>query len=253
MPRLPPFWRRRDGARSLECRYIKKAARSYVVPRILIEAAIDSVAAAKRAVQEGAHRLEVCADLAVGGLTPSRELLTACLALGVPCVAMARPRAGDFVYDTAELARLMDMVKSLRDAGAHGIVFGVLARDHTINADTVRAIVELCGGKESVVHRAFDETPHAIAALETLIACGVTRVLTAGHAATAAEGAATLATLVAHSVQRVQILPGGAVRATNVATLVQRTGVTQVHARAIEPGVIAQIKAALDAATSLGA
>ena len=59
--------------------------------------------------------------------------------------------------------------------------------------------------------------------------------------------------LVAHSADRVQILPGGGVRATNVVALIQRTGVTQVHARATEAGVIARIKAAIDAAASLGA
>jgi copper homeostasis protein len=218
------------------------------MPPILIEAAIDSIEAAERAVREGAHRLEVCADLDVGGLTPSAELLTACRTLGVPCMAMARPRAGDFVYDAADLDRLNSMVKAMCDAGAEGVVFGVLTPDRTIHADAVHALVAECAGKESVFHRAFDDAPDALQALDTLIACGVTRVLTAGHAATAAQGAATLAALVAHSAQRVQVLPGGAVRAANVAALVQRTGVTQVHARATAPRVIAEIRMALDAA-----
>lgn len=216
------------------------------MPDILIEAAIDSLEGAERAVQEGARRLEVCADLYAGGLTPSPALLKACRALGVPCIAMARPRAGDFIYDHADLAHLQASVKAMCDAGADGVVFGVLTTDRMINAVVVRALVEVCANRESVIHRAFDQTRDAIGALDTLIACGVTRVLTSGHAATAIDGAATLAKLVAHSAQRVQILPGGGVRATNVAALVQRTGVLQVHARATEPGVIAGIRAALD-------
>lgn len=216
---------------------------------ILIEAAIDSLEGAERAVQEGAQRLEVCADLYVGGLTPSPALLTACRALGVPCIAMARPRAGDFVYDHADLAHLLASVKAMFDAGADGVVFGVLTSDRTINADAVRNLVAVCANRESVLHRAFDQTRDAIGALDTLIACGVTRVLTSGHAARAVDGAATLAHLVAHSADRVQILPGGGVRAANVVALIQRAGVTQVHARATEPGVIARIKAAIDGAS----
>ena len=222
------------------------------MPDILIEAAIDSLEGAERAVQEGAQRLEVCADLYVGGLTPSAALLTACRALGVPCIAMARPRAGDFVYDHADLAHLLASVKAMFDAGADGVVFGVLTSDRTINADAVRDLVAVCGNRESVLHRAFDQTRDAMAALDTLIACGVTRVLTSGHAATAIDGAATLANLVTRSADRVQILPGGGVRATNVAALIERTGVTQVHARATAPGVIAAIKTALES-SSLGA
>lgn len=216
------------------------------MPDILIEAAIDSIEGAARAVQEGAQRLEVCAELYVGGLTPSAGLLTACRALGVPCMAIARPRAGDFIYNDADRARLHEMVMAMCDAGADGVVFGVLTADYTINADVLHDLVAVCANRETVIHRAFDQTRDAIGALDTLIACGVTRVLTSGHAATAIDGAATLAKLVAHSAERVQILPGGGVRARNVAALVQRTGVLQVHARATEPGVIAGIRAALD-------
>lgn len=204
-------------------------------------------------MREGAHRLEVCADLYVGGLTPSPALLTACRTLGVPCVAMARPRAGDFIYDDADLAHLQASVETMCDAGADGVVFGVLTADRTINADAVSDLVAVCASRASVLHRAFDQTRDALEALDTLISCGVTRVLTSGHAATAAQGAPTIAKLLVHSADRVQILPGGGVRATNVAALVQRTGVTQVHARATEPGVIAGIKAAIDASPSLGA
>lgn len=214
---------------------------------ILIEAAIDSVADAERAVHEGARRLEVCGDLGVGGVTPSAELLRACLTLGVPCVAMARIRGGNFHYDAAEFAAICDDAERVLDIGAHGVVFGSLRTDARIDRHHVGAIVALAGYSETVFHRAFDETPDAGEALLTLIGCGVTRVLTSGHAATAPQGAAEIATLVAKSEGKIAILPGGKVRGSNVRALVDETGVTQVHARASEPGVIAMIRSALSA------
>lgn len=212
---------------------------------ILVEAAIDSAADAERAVHEGAQRLEVCGDLSVGGVTPSRELLRDCLALGVPCVAMARPRGGNFTYDAAEFAAITEDAERVLEQGAHGVVFGSLRPDGRIDKHHVGAIVALAGFSETVFHRAFDDTPDAHDALSTLIGCGVTRILTSGHAATAPEGISEIAELVAKSQGRVAILPGGKVRGSNVRALVDQTGVTQVHARASEAGVIALIVAAV--------
>ena len=208
---------------------------------VVVEAAIDSIVGAERAVAEGADRLEVCSDLAVGGLTPSAEILRGCLALGVPCVAMARPRAGDFIYDRGELQALIEHASAMREVGAHGIVFGALSRDQTVDEETVADIVRLCTGVDTIFHRAFDTTRDAHEALNSLIAHGVTRVLTSGHADTAADGVDALAALVEDSAGRIEVLPGGGIRAHNVAEIVRRTGAMQVHCRGTEPGIVAAI------------
>jgi copper homeostasis protein len=212
---------------------------------VLIESAIDSVADAERSVREGAHRLEVCGDLGVGGITPSRELLAGCLALGVPCIAMARPTGGSFVYDDLELQQTFADASEMLSAGAHGVVFGCLRPGNLLDEQAIAGFVRLTENAESVFHRAFDDTPDAIAALDILIASGATRVLTAGHAPTAADGAAELAMLIAHAAGRITVLPGGGIRGANVRALVERTGATEVHARGSAPGVIAAIRAAL--------
>jgi copper homeostasis protein len=212
---------------------------------ILVEAAIDSFAAAERAVSDGADRIEVCANLGVGGLTPSKGLLRQCLTLGVPCLAMVRPRAGDFFYASSDIVQIGAATSEMCDAGAHGVVFGLLLRGGTVDTGATRALVELCDSKDTVFHRAFDATPDPVVALDALIACGVTRVLTSGQATSAVEGAETLATLRTHAAGRIEIMAGGGVRSPNVVELVQRSGVKQVHARATEPGVVAAIRAAL--------
>ena len=213
--------------------------------RILVEAAIDSVESAERAVREGAGRLEVCADLSVGGLTPSRDRVDACLTLVVPCVAMARERAGDFVYSPTELRAIDAAARALCDTDVAGIVFGALSGDGLVDAAFARSIVQICAGKDVVFHRAFDRTPDPFRALDSLIDCRVTRVLTSGHAASAFAGVSELTELVARSAGRIQILPGGGVRANNALTIVEQSGVREVHARGTEPGVIAAIVTAL--------
>ncbi len=214
---------------------------------IHVEAAIDSVADAERAVREGATRLEVCGNLGAGGLTPSADLLEGCLALGVPCIAMVRPRDGNFLYDDTEFAQMCGDAKRLLAAGAHGIVFGSLRDDGSINSHHVAALISIAGNTDTVFHRAFDHTPSATAAFDTLLACGVRRILTSGHAPTATEGVVEIAALVRHSRGRIGILPGGTVRGSNVRELVSLTGVAEVHARASAPGVIAAICSALRA------
>jgi len=212
---------------------------------IVVEAAVDSIASAEQAAAEGADRLEVCANLGVGGLTPSTALLKHCLTLGLPCLAMVRPRAGDFFYGPTEIAELHSTANEMCAVGAAGVVFGILLRDGTVDMHAVRGLIKVCGSKETVFHRAFDATPNAIQALNTLITSRVTRLLTSGQATSAVEGTALLTSLIRHAKGRIQIMAGGGVRAPNVVELVQNSGVTQVHARATEPGVVSAIKAAL--------
>lgn len=203
---------------------------------VLVEAAIDSIEQARVAVADGVDRLEVCSNLDVGGLTPAPALLDQCLALGVPCAAMARPRAGNFVYDDAERARLMEDVAMLLSHGADAIVFGALTSDGEVDAEVVRKVVGLCGKVPVVFHRAFDEGEDQFRALETLVACRVTRVLTSGGSATAVEGAARISELVVRARGRITVLAGGKVRADNAALLVERTGVKELHYRELRRG-----------------
>jgi copper homeostasis protein len=160
---------------------------------------------------------------------------------------MARPRNGSYEYTAAELNLLADEVQRLRDAGAHGVVFGVVTGTRTIDENATRRLVDVCAGADAVFHRVFDETPDPTVALDTLIHCGITRLLTSGHAPSAIEGVATLARLQRHAAGRIAILPGGSVRAGNVREIVRRAAVTQVHARGSQPGVIAALRQALDA------
>ena len=201
---------------------------------MLVESCVDSLDAALASEAGGAARLELCANLDVGGTTPDPTLVAAVVAaVRIPVVAMVRPRGGDFVYDTDALSVMVRDIGRLRAAGAHGIVTGVLTTGGTINTALMHVLVRMAGPLPVTCHRAFDEVHDLDAALDTLIGLGVTRVLTSGGAATATEGTDALARLVQRSAGRVAILAGGTVRASNVRALVDATGVAEVHARVI--------------------
>jgi copper homeostasis protein len=197
---------------------------------VLIEAAVESLAAAQAAYAGGADRLELNSALKLDGLTPSLAMLTTVKeAVPLPVIAMLRPRAGNFIYDDAELLRMQKDAEALMYHGAHGLAFGFLTADGAIDQRRTRELVQQVHPKMSVFHRAFDLTADPFAALETLIDLGVTRILTSGQQPSAFGGAELIRSLIERSAGRIEILPGAGILPENAAILIARTGATQIH------------------------
>lgn len=199
--------------------------------RMLLEVIATSADDCATAEAAGADRIELCAGLALGGLTPSAALVQrARAATQLPLMMMLRPREGGFCYSKAEFAQMALDLKFGLAAGVDGFVFGCLTPDGAVDAQRTSHLVKLAAGRHVVFHRAFDVTPAPFAALESLIDLDVTRVLTSGQAPNAHAGAELIRQLVAQASNRIQILPGSGITPVNVAELVRRTGVQQVHA-----------------------
>ncbi len=197
---------------------------------ILIESAVESVACAIAAVGAGAGRLELCADLARGGVSPSAGLIRAVRsAVDVPVMVLVRPRPGDFVYSTAELDVMRHDIREAYRAGANGVVLGVLTPAGLIDESAMRLLVAVAGALDVVMHRAVDHTPDLMESCRMLVALGIRRVLTSGGAPSALAGAAMIAELVTALGDRLAIIPGGEVRAVHVAELLRRTGAREIH------------------------
>lgn len=197
---------------------------------ILIEAAVESLDAALAAAQGGAHRLELCTGLVHGGTTPDVKLLRACRSqLLIPLFVLIRPRPGDFVYTDAEHRAMLEQIQRAKAAGARGIVSGELTNRGQPHEQRTRALIDATRPLPFTFHRAFDECADQGTALESLIRLRVSRVLTSGGAKTAPEGADKIRELVAQADGRIEILPGGGIDASNVASLVRTTGVREVH------------------------
>lgn len=199
---------------------------------VLVEAAVESLDESLAAERAGAGRLELCANLAVGGTTPDASLIERVkAAVSIPIAVMIRPRGGSFIYDDAELDTMHRDIDMATRSGVDAVVVGVLTRDRTVHAERLRAFVERASETPVIFHRAFDATRDLDASLDALMDAGVVRVLTSGGAPTALEGASTLARLQARGEGRIEILAGGKIRGENAAEVVRRSGVRQVHAR----------------------
>ena len=212
---------------------------------MLIEAYVSSADEALAAELAGAGRIELC-GVGDGGLTASPALIAATRRVcSVPVHAMVRPREGGFVYSASEFAVMRQAAVAAREAGAQGVVFGMLRADGSLDVERMAELVALARPLRVGCHRAFEETPDPEAALGDLLELGVDVLLTAGHAATALEGVETLRRLVAQAGDRLKVMPGGSLRAANVVEIVRRTGARAVHARGGDSRVIAEIAAAL--------
>lgn len=202
------------------------------MPRVLLEACVETLPHALAAEAGGAGRIELCAALDTGGLTPPEALVAECVArLSIPVFVMIRARPGGFALRPGEVAALAERVRVLGGAGAAGFVLGAVTESREVDSGSVSALVQAAGTAPVTFHRAFDVLRNPAAALELLISLGVARVLSAGGTGTALDGAGRLAALVRQAAGRCTVVAGGGVRAQNAADLVARTGVTEIHSR----------------------
>ena len=202
-----------------------------------LEVCVDSTASAIAAKKGGADRLELCADLVVGGTTPSLALVRQVkVETGLPVRALLRPRFGDFCYDSYELAQMEESAAELVTAGADGIVTGVLKPDGSLDVDALRTIYAAAHAAEKAgrpvaltLHRAFDVCRDPFAALEDACALGLSTILTSGQAANAPAGSALLRQLVEAANGRIEILVGAGVSPANIPALAAETGAKSFH------------------------
>jgi len=200
--------------------------------RITLEVAVETVADAEVAAASGADRLELCATLDAGGLTPTPDTFRAVrAAVSLPVIVMIRPRPGDFLYSPEELSQMRDTVERFVGLGADGVVFGPLTWDGRIDTDALAELCRAAGSRETVFHRAFDHVKEPDEALDALAELGITRLLTSGPHPTAADGIDFLKGLHERAAGRIGVMPGGGVKPASARAILDGTGCTQLHGR----------------------
>lgn len=205
--------------------------------RRLLEVCVEDPRGIAAAVAGGADRIELCAALDVGGLTPPASLVRAAALAPVPVHLLARPRAGGFVYDAAERALVADDIRTAAEAGLAGVVIGASTADGALDAATLAAWIALArdlgaarGRPLSLtLHRAFDLTPDLPAALEIAVALGFDRILTSGGMPRATDALAMLARLVERAGDEIIVLAGSGVSPATLPAILT-SGVREVHA-----------------------
>ncbi|KAI0800555.1 copper homeostasis CutC domain-containing protein [Fomes fomentarius] len=210
--------------------------------RVLIEVCIDSVESAIAAHRGGADRLELCGNLGLGGgTTPSMGLFKEvhAAAPGTPIMVMIRPRTGDFLYSDAEIRVMLADIRAFKDAGADGVVFGVLETDGKVDVERTRLLAEEAAPLQVCFHRAFDMSSQDVlsAHLDISSIPQITRILTSGQSPTAPSTQAlpklrTLIRIASRMPAAARILVGSGVNARTVGPLLGELlpcGLREVH------------------------
>ena len=197
---------------------------------MILEICVDDVAGLEAAVRGGADRIELCAALSGGGVTPSAGFMQRAASCGLPVSVMIRPRAGDFVFTRDEADVMKRDIDAARAAGLSGLVLGASLGDGSLDIALLEELRRHADGLDMTLHRAFDVVPDMDEALEAAIALGFPRILTSGGARSALEGIEALAHLSGRAAGRIVIMPGAGVRPQSVQALLDRFPITEIHA-----------------------
>lgn len=196
---------------------------------MVIEIVAYSLESCLAAQKGGANRIELCGSPFEGGTTPSAGLIQSVKqSVSIPVHVMIRPRGGDFCYTPTEIQVMKSDIAFAKQLGADGLVLGVLNPDGTVNENLLQELVTLAEPLPITFHRAFDMTPDAFKALEVLIFCKISCVLTSGQQNKAFEGKDLIEDLVKKAQKRIKIMAGSGVNADNARQLMT-TGIDALH------------------------
>ena len=198
-----------------------------------LEVCAGSVASVKAAAEGGAGRVELCAALDEGGVTPSYGTMKRAREVkGININVLIRPRGGDFVYTEDEIRVMEEDIIIARELGMDGVVIGALLPDGKIDINTCHRLIACAGDMNVTFHRAFDMCCDPSSALEDIISMGCDTLLTSGQAGSAFEGIDMLRSLCEQSRGRICIMAGSGVNSGNAAVISSETGCPTLHASA---------------------
>lgn len=195
---------------------------------MLVEVCANSLESALNAEKAGADRIELCTELAVGGITPSLGLLKAVRKLvSIPVRVLIRPRSGDFTYSDDEFDIMKTDIDLCAQMGFEGVVLGFLRSDGTLDEERLNEVVARDQGLRMTFHRAFDWLSDPLAALPLLERFGFDTILTSGQRSNAVSGLDMLADFQGRAT-RTTIMPGAGINAQN-ARLFKERGFQAIH------------------------
>lgn len=200
---------------------------------MLVEVCANSLESAQNAEKAGVDRIELCSELAVGGITPSYGLLKAVSEkISIPVRVLIRPRSGDFTYSNDEFEMMKSNIKLCAEMGFEGVVVGLLQSDLELDEARLQELATMNHGLKTTFHRAFDWLPNPLSAISTLERLGVDTILTSGQQPTAASGLDLLAQLDQRT-KNITIMPGAGINASN-ALLFKKKGFKAIHLSGVQ-------------------
>ena len=197
-----------------------------------LEICAATLQSAINASEAGAHRIELCKDLHLDGLTPEPAIVEQVLSkVEIPVFVLIRPRTGDFFYSEDEFSQMLKSIDHARKAGADGIVSGILNQDNTLDTERTSELISRSAPMSFTFHRAFDRIPDKGLALKTLSDLGVERILTSAGSPTAMQGLNGLVELQHQAGEDLIVLPGGGITPDQLG-LFRKNGFSEIHTSA---------------------
>lgn len=198
------------------------------------EACVESFEKALEAQSNGANRIELCENLAVGGTTPSYGTVKICLEkLNIPIFPMIRARGGNFVYSKDEIEIMKEDIKIFKELGVKGVVLGCLTSDNKIDLEFTKKLVDLAYPMEVTFHKSIDEILNPLDYIDDLVNIGIKRILTSGGKATALEGKDLINEMIKKSNGRLKIVVAGKVTKENLNGLSNLISADEFHGKLI--------------------
>lgn len=196
----------------------------------LLECCVDSVESAVCAAKGGADRLELCAGLVIGGITPTAAMYKEIRKYtDIPVHALLRPRFGDFCYSDYEVNMIEEEIHQFRELGAQGVVIGALLPDGTLDRKAMERFMQAAKGMSVTMHRAFDVAKEPLKVLEEAKDLGINTILTSGAEDNCVAGKELIRQLVERSEGKIDILVAGGVNSQVIEELQPYTGAASFH------------------------
>jgi len=196
---------------------------------MILEVCANSYESAINAEKGGAHRIELCENLSVGGLTPNFDLAKKVISeLNIPVFILIRPRKGDFNYSHEEFEQIKKDIILFKKIGCKGIVSGILTKDKKLDIIKTKELIKLSRPLEFTFHRAFDEVLNPINVLHQLIKLRADRILTSGQKKTAIDGIELIKKLINISNNTIKIMPGSGINSTNILEI-NKLNINEIH------------------------
>lgn len=200
-----------------------------------IELCSNNYQSALLADEFGFKRLELCANLASGGITPSAGTIAKVVQnVGAECHVLIRPRVGDFNYSDDEIEVMAEDIRFCKTIGCAGVVFGVMNYHQQFDLDKNLILLEAAQGMETTFHRAIDLSTDLEKDIESIINCGFDRILTSGGQASAEQGLEQLKLMRTLTEDKIDLMIGGGIKASNIFKLKHEISPDAIHFSASE-------------------
>lgn len=200
---------------------------------IVLEACVENITQGINAVKNGANRIELCENLAVGGTTPSYGTLKVLLKkVNIPIFPMIRPRGGNFIYSQDEINVMIEDIQLFKKLNIKGVVLGVLNEANEIDYPLLKKLLIYCEGLEVTFHKAIDEVSDPVKDVKRLESLGISRILTSGKKETALLGMETICKMI-NEANKIIIVTAGKVTYENLDEICEKIPGLEFHGKKI--------------------